>query len=114
MDRRFGREHRLRKRREFLAVYARGTKLQARHFFVYVLPNDRETSRLGITVSRKVGDPVIRNRVKRRFREIFRTHKDAFPIPADVVVNPRRSAAQADYSVLESDFLKTVAAWKPE
>jgi ribonuclease P protein component len=114
VDRRFGREHRLRKRREFLAVYARGAKLQSRHFFVYVSPNGREASRLGITVSRKVGDPVIRNRIKRRFREIFRAHKDAFPIPADVVVNPRRSAAQVEYSVLESDFLKTVTAWKPQ
>ncbi len=114
MDRRFGREHRLRKRREFLAVYAGGTKLQSRHFFVYLAPNGRQTSRLGITVSRKVGDPVVRNRIKRRFREIFRNHKDVFPVPADVVVNPRRSAACADYAVLERDFLRAVAAWKPD
>lgn len=113
MDRRFTREERIRQRREFLAVYATGTKLQTPHFFLYLISNGRTMSRLGITVSRKVGDPVLRNRIKRRFREIFRANKELFPLPADVVVNPRRSAAEAEFSTLVRDFLRAVSAWKP-
>lgn len=112
MDRRFTRRERLLKRREYLTVYGAGTKIQTRHFFLYLMRNEGPLSRLGVTVSRKVGDPVLRNRIKRRFREIFRTHKEAFSEPLDVVVNPRRSAGGADYLQLVQDFVKAVQAWK--
>lgn len=57
-------------------------------------------TRLGITVSRRVGSSVVRNRVKRRIREWFRTHKDQFPAGKDIVVIARPAAAEADFDTL--------------
>jgi len=53
-----------------------------------------ERRRLGVTVSRKVGNAVVRNRVKRRVREWFRTHGDRLPADVDIVVIARRDAAE--------------------
>ena len=53
---RFGKEERLRKRKEFLEVYEKGEKLAGRVFFCYFLRRDLSFSRLGVTVSRKIGN----------------------------------------------------------
>lgn len=107
----FSRNERLRKRKEFLEVYNRGSKTGARHFYLYFLEQGTEVSRLGITVSRKTGKTVIRNRIKRRLREIFRRNKSFICPPCDLVVNARRSAGQASFQELEEDFLKLVNQW---
>ena len=102
---------RLRKRREFLAVYQQGVKLSARYFYLFVLRNHHSFSRMGITVSRKVGKPVIRNRIKRQFREVYRRNKRALLPNCDFVINVRRSAGQAKFTQLEDDFLNAAARW---
>lgn len=109
---RFRREERLRKRREFLRVYEQGKKIRGSFVFVYLLENDLAVSRLGLTVSRKVGRPVVRNRVKRRLREVFRRHKNLIERPCDVVLNVRRAAAEASYTSLEKEFCRLVASSK--
>lgn len=68
-----GRRLRLRKRREFLRIQRGGTKLHTRHFLVFVRTFENSTEpRLGIAVTRKVGNAVRRNRIKRWVREAFR------------------------------------------
>lgn len=90
---------RLRKRREFLAVQGHPDrrKLHARHFLVLAAPR-AETSdtggRLGITVSKKVGTAVVRNRIKRLVREFARTTPGWVPTDVDVVVIAKRNANQ--------------------
>jgi len=77
----FSKQERLRKRREFLGVYERGDKVQSEYFVLYILENGRPYHRLGITVSRKIGSAVVRNRIKRHLREIFRANKQAISPP---------------------------------
>ncbi|UCF35951.1 MAG: ribonuclease P protein component [Acidobacteriota bacterium] len=108
----FGKESRLRKRRQFLEVYERGDKVPAKFFFLYFLRNDLPFDRLGVTASRRIGKPVVRNRIKRRLREIFRQHRGLAVAPCDIVVNVKRSAAETDFSILEADFLQTVERWR--
>jgi ribonuclease P protein component len=86
----FPKRIRLRKRREFLAVQHAGERAHGRHFLVLVKGNG--SGRVGITVSKKVGNAVTRNRIKRLVREFIRTN-DWVPDSVDVVIIAKRSAA---------------------
>ena len=75
----FSRNDRLRKRREFEECYASGVRVSGRHVQVFLLPAaGASRPRLGISVPRRVGPAVARNRVRRRLREIFRRGRDHF------------------------------------
>ncbi len=74
----FTKSDRLLRRGEFLHLKTHGKKFQNKHFIVYVGPNDFNHSRLGITVTRKVGKAATRNRIKRIAREYFRQHQHIF------------------------------------
>ena len=100
----FRRKERLRKRKEFLRVYESGVKLRTKLFFVFLLENGLPYSRLGITVSRKVGKPILRNQLKRRLREVFRRNKHLVDPPSDVVINTSVLTARASVSLLEEEF----------
>ena len=65
---------RLRKRSEFNHTSTSGKRIQNKHFIAYYIPNHHQTSRLGITVTKRVGKAVERNRIKRNVREYFRLH----------------------------------------
>ncbi|MDA2936895.1 ribonuclease P protein component [Acidobacteria bacterium AH-259-A15] len=108
----FSQETHLRKRREFLDVYKRGDSVRAAHFVLYVLENNLPYHRLGITASRKVGKAAVRNRIKRRVREIFRANKPVISPPCDLVVNIKRSAADVSYQEIKRDFLRAIRYWK--
>ena len=76
----------LRKSSDFDTVYRHGTRLQGNGFSILFLPTSRENSRIGISVSRKIKGAVVRNRIKRIFRESFRLHKNDYPQGADIVI----------------------------
>ncbi len=84
----FAPHHRLRRRSDFLAVQRNGLKRRTRHFLVGMLPGfDAAGPKLGITVSRRIGTAVVRNRLKRRVRECFRlTLRPLLPASAALVV----------------------------
>lgn len=74
------------------------------------MENGLEGPRFGITVNRKVGGAVVRNRVKRRLREIYRRWGDRTKLPAvDIVLHARPSAPQASYSQLAQEVEKQLA-----
>jgi ribonuclease P protein component len=91
---RFPKAARLLRRREFLAVQERGARLHAGAYLVLGLPNGRGVARIGVTVSSRVANAVIRNRVKRWVREAFRAMRPALPA-VDLVVIARGGAPAA-------------------
>jgi ribonuclease P protein component len=76
-------------------------------FVLFGLENDCGACRLGITVTRKIGNAVRRNRIKRVLREVFRKNRDRMCSPIDVVVNARHPIVGAKSDALEQEFLKT-------
>jgi len=99
---RFTRSDRLRASRDYRRVAARGRRLASREFVVLVAPGGPEPTdrvRLGITASRKVGNAVVRNRVKRAVREWFRSSRHSLAESndgLDLVVIARRAAGELD------------------
>ena len=103
-DQRFPRSCRLTARRQFLAVYDMGQRVTSRSFLLFGLPNAVGHPRLGITVTRKIGNAVRRNRAKRLLREVFRRHRQRLNPAIDVVVNARPGIDARSYAELEAEF----------
>jgi ribonuclease P protein component len=107
----FSRDDRLRKRREFEECYASGVRVSGRHVQVFLLadPSAAGRPRLGISVPRRVGSAVDRNRVRRRLKELFRRTRPLFgDTVARLVLNVRPSAAGASFSELSEDYRAAV------
>lgn len=110
---RFRRADRILRSTDFERVYKEGARVTSASFAVFALPNTLGRSRLGLTVTRKFGNAVLRNRHKRIVREIFRKNRVAFDDARDYVINIRSSAAGRPYRLLESELTCTVAKIKP-
>lgn len=90
----------------FRRIYRKGQTAADSRLAVYVRRNGRHTNRLGLTVSTKVGHAVVRNRLRRRLREIYRLHEQELVRGVDVVVVARVRAGSSDYHRLEESFLR--------
>ncbi|MGH7825302.1 MAG: ribonuclease P protein component [Candidatus Binatia bacterium] len=104
----FPKRARLRKRPEFLNLSRWGKKIHAPNFVIIIRPNNQGETRLGVTVSAKVGNAVVRNRVKRLIRECFRQHRQQIVPSKDVLIIARKGAASLSFSQVESEFRKAV------
>ncbi|MEW6260408.1 MAG: ribonuclease P protein component [Thermodesulfobacteriota bacterium] len=93
---------RLRKKSEYQVVYERGRRAHSEVFTIHYMPNACSRSRLGMSVSRKVGGAVVRNRIKRIAREVFRLHRERlFPNGHwDIHLIARKPAGKLDSTEL--------------
>ncbi|MDN5363576.1 MAG: ribonuclease protein component [Eubacteriales bacterium] len=97
----------LKKNREFLQVYQQGKSKADRYLVLYVLRRENEDGvRFGLTVGRKLGKAVRRNRVKRRLREICRHLRPSLLPGYWLVIVARPAAAEADYHTLAASLRK--------
>ncbi|WP_223640597.1 ribonuclease P protein component [Corallococcus sp. EGB] len=103
-DERFPKALRLLHRREFLEVQERGQKIPSDCLLALVQRNSRAHSRIGLTVSSKVGNAVVRARLRRVLRELFRKHRGQWPSGLDVVLVVRSSAKEASFAQVSRAF----------
>ncbi|MDE0881490.1 MAG: ribonuclease P protein component [Myxococcota bacterium] len=101
----FGRHLRLRKRRHFLRTQRRGQRINAGRVFLFMADHRGPNRRFGFTVSKKVGCAVVRNRVRRKLKEIVRLNRQAFPEKRCYVIIAHPDAADADYQTLYQDMM---------
>lgn len=95
----------LKKNADFQKVYQNGASCANRLLVMYVLKNQTDTNRIGISVSKKVGNSVIRHHLTRLIRESYRLHEDMFNSGLDIVVVARVNAKNSTYSDIESALL---------
>ena len=95
----------LKKNRDFQQVYKRGTSKANRYLVMYVLPNQHMMNRLGISVSKKVGNSVVRHRLTRLIRESYRLNEAEFENSLDIVVVARPQAKDRTYHEIESALM---------
>lgn len=90
---------------EFRRLYQRGNTAHTALLAVYCRKNKSQKSRLGVTVSTKIGKAVHRNKIRRRFREIFRLNEHRFRGGYDVIMVARVKSRYASYARLEADYI---------
>ena len=95
----------LKKNRDFQNVYKNGKSKANKYLVMYVLENQLDSNRLGISVSKKVGNSVIRHHLTRLIRESYRLNKEMFNSGLDIVGIARESAKERKYKEIESALL---------
>ncbi len=105
---------RIKKRRDFLRAQGKGEKIHLRHFLVFAtprrdaVPDGEAPTRLGITVTKKVGKAHERNRIKRLVREVFRRRRRGLAAGFDLVFVAKRNAATVEFDDVQREFAQLV------
>lgn len=89
----------------FKRAYSKGKSCANKYLALYVLPGKPEFNRLGITVSKKIGCAVLRNKVRRKIKESYRLSEDFIKTGHTIVIVARMASATADYHKINSALL---------
>ena len=95
----------IKKNSDFQTVYRTGKSYANRQLVMYVKRTANEDRRIGISVSKKVGNSVVRHHLTRLIRESFRLNQDMLETGLDIVVVARAAAKESEYRTIESAFL---------
>ena len=96
---------RVKKEKDFSAIFKKGESFANRKFVIYRLENNEQHFRVGLSVSKKLGNAVTRNQIKRRIRHILIEHKDQLVENVDFVVIARKGVEILDYAEMEKNLL---------
>jgi ribonuclease P protein component len=102
----FPREARLVRRGDFDAVYRAGKRRSNSHFTVFLRANQLPQSRFGFSIKKALGGAVVRNRIRRRVREIVRCHRLEIAAGWDIVIHPKNHVAKAESATLTAELLR--------
>jgi len=98
-------DYRIKKSKDFQDVFQNGQSTANRQFVVYVLKKkDQGHFRIGLSVSKKLGNAVVRNRIKRLIRQFFLEHKELVEQEVDYVIIARKPVVGMDYSEVKSSL----------
>jgi ribonuclease P protein component len=91
---------------DFDAVYRNGKRRSGSHFTVFLKANDLPESRFGFSIKRALGGAVVRNRIRRRIREVLRLHRKEISAGWDFVIHPKANVESAAFAVLVNDLVR--------
>ena len=95
----------LKKNSEFQIVFKNGKSRANKYFVMYVRKNGTSINRIGVSVSKKVGNSVVRHRIKRLVKESYRLHENLFNSGLNIVVIARKGADELDYHQTEKSLM---------
>jgi ribonuclease P protein component len=101
---RFPKSNRLRKRQQYLAIQQQGLRVQSSGFTGLLRIRETGTSRLGITITKKMGNAIVRNRTKRLIREAFRRGWIHLPNHVDMIIVAKKTAVTLDSKAVFEDL----------
>lgn len=96
------RENRLRKNIEFKKVYKTGKNYWNRNLIVFIRKNGRENTRIGVSITKRIGNAVVRNKLKRRIKSINEDYINFIKSGYDIVIIPKKNAVGLTFKDLES------------
>ena len=102
----YPRSCRIVRRADFDAVYRTGRRRSSASFLIFYRPNERGLSRFGMSVKKTIGGAVVRNRIRRRVREILRLNRQEIASGWDIVIHPRPAVLNANFGALTAELLK--------
>lgn len=97
--------HNLRSNMEFRRVYSKGKSYWNRNLVLYIMKNDLGYNRVGYSITKKVGNSVVRNKIRRRMKEIYRLNFQELEGSYDLILIPKRNVVNISYDELESAML---------
>ncbi len=98
------------RRGDFDAVYRAGKRRSSSHFTVFFCANELPQTRFGFSIKKALGGAVVRNRIRRRLREIARCHRLEIPAGWDIVIHPKSSVTKVPFAALTADLLRLLQA----
>ena len=104
-DHSFPKSVRLLKSKDYVRVYKTGKVGRGRHFQIHDCPNGPEISRVGISISKRVGKAVHRNLLRRWIREAVRTQKEYLPVGFDLVIHVRASSSELNFDRVQDELM---------
>ena len=101
---------RIRKKKDFLILYKKGSRYRGKYFNLVFLPNNQTYSRMAVVVGKRVGNAVKRNKIKRWMRALYRRNKDLLEIPLDMIFLTKEEIAEASWAGLGEEYCSVLGA----
>ena len=98
-------KHRLRKNDDFKKVYKKGKNYWNRNLILYIMKNGLDYTRIGFSVTKKIGNSVVRNKIRRRMKEICRQNLNNIGKGYDIIFIPKKNVVDITYRDLKSAML---------
>lgn len=98
----------LKKRSDFVKTYNKKKSFGNRNLVLYINKNDLDYSRVGITISKKVGKATVRNKIRRRMKEILRAYQDRIKDGYDLVIVVKKNVPNISFQELKGSFLHII------
>lgn len=106
-------QERIRKTRDFLFLYKEGKRYKGKYFNLIYFPNNLRFSRMAVIVSKRIGNAVTRNKIKRRIRELFRRNKDILKEHLDLLIIVKQGIQDTSWPVLRENYLAVIKSiWR--
>lgn len=108
MNETLGPHERIRKRNDFLSLYKKGKRYRGKYFNLIYFSNNLSFSRMAVVVSKKIGNAVKRNKIKRWMRSLFRRNKDLLKDSFDIIFVVKKEIQDATWIKLEEEYFSAI------